>query len=72
MAIQSRDAKAAVDLNRSAVARYIQLASLFRRRIDAGDMLLLEEGHCLRDHAIAACGPRRGGWESRVEATSAA
>jgi LysR family transcriptional regulator, hydrogen peroxide-inducible genes activator len=42
------------------------------RRIDAGDMLLLEEGHCLRDHAIAACGPRRGSWESRVEATSLA
>jgi LysR family hydrogen peroxide-inducible transcriptional activator len=33
-------------------------------------MLLLEEGHCLRDHAIAACGPRRGRWPSRVEATS--
>ena len=30
------------------------------RAIDTGDMLLLEEGHCLRDHAIAACGPRRG------------
>ena len=40
------------------------------RKIDASDMLLLEEGHCLRDHAIAACGPRRGAWESRVEATS--
>jgi LysR family hydrogen peroxide-inducible transcriptional activator len=40
------------------------------RKIDTGDMLLLEEGHCLRDHAIAACGPRRGSWESRVEATS--
>src|SRR6185503_7834393 len=40
------------------------------RRIDTGDMLLLEEGHCLRDHAIAACGPRRDAWESRVEATS--
>jgi LysR family transcriptional regulator, hydrogen peroxide-inducible genes activator len=40
------------------------------RKIDPGDMLLLEEGHCLRDHAIAACGPRRGPWESRVEATS--
>ncbi len=40
------------------------------RRIDIGDLLLLEEGHCLRDHAIAACGPRRGGRESRVEATS--
>src|SRR5215471_11851220 len=33
------------------------------RRIDTDDMLLLEEGHCLRDHAIAACGPRRGRWE---------
>jgi LysR family hydrogen peroxide-inducible transcriptional activator len=40
------------------------------RRIAPGDMVLLEEGHCLRDHAIAACGPRRGSWESRVEATS--
>jgi LysR family transcriptional regulator, hydrogen peroxide-inducible genes activator len=40
------------------------------RKIDFGEMLLLEEGHCLRDHVIAACGPRRGGWESRVEATS--
>jgi LysR family hydrogen peroxide-inducible transcriptional activator len=39
-------------------------------RIDTGDMLLLEEGHCLRDHAIAACGPRHGAPESRVEATS--
>jgi LysR family transcriptional regulator, hydrogen peroxide-inducible genes activator len=40
------------------------------RRIDTGDMLLLEEGHCLRDHVIAACGPRHGNWGSRVEATS--
>ena len=40
------------------------------RRIDSGDMVLLEEGHCLRDHAIAACGRRRAGWESTVEATS--
>jgi len=40
------------------------------RRIDTGDMLLLEEGHCLRDHAIAACGKRRAPWEPRVEATS--
>jgi LysR family hydrogen peroxide-inducible transcriptional activator len=39
-------------------------------RIDAGDLLLLEEGHCLREHVIAACGPRHAGWESRVEATS--
>jgi LysR family hydrogen peroxide-inducible transcriptional activator len=40
------------------------------REIETDDMLLLEEGHCLRDHAIAACGPRRGTWEPRVEATS--
>jgi len=40
------------------------------RRLDPGDVLLLEEGHCLRDHAIAACRPRRGAWETRVEATS--
>ena len=39
-------------------------------RIDSGDMLLLEDGHCLRDHAIAACGSHRGSWESQVEATS--
>jgi LysR family transcriptional regulator, hydrogen peroxide-inducible genes activator len=40
------------------------------RKVDTGEMLLLEEGHCLRDHAITACGPRRGTWEPRVEATS--
>lgn len=40
------------------------------RKLDPGGVLLLEEGHCLRDHAIAACGPRRGPWEARVEATS--
>ncbi len=40
------------------------------RELDTDDMLLLEEGHCLRDHAIAACGPRRASWEPRVEATS--
>ena len=40
------------------------------RRLNPADVLLLEEGHCLREHAIAACGPRRGAWESKVEATS--
>jgi LysR family hydrogen peroxide-inducible transcriptional activator len=40
------------------------------RNVDPGDMVLLEEGHCLRNHAIAACGPRRGTWEPGVEATS--
>ena len=40
------------------------------RKLDTGEVLLLEEGHCLRDHAIAACGPRRGAWGAEVEATS--
>ncbi len=40
------------------------------RKLKPADVLLLEEGHCLRDHAIAACGPRRGAWHSTVEATS--
>lgn len=40
------------------------------RSIDTGDLVLLEEGHCLRDHAIAACRTRRGRSETWVEATS--
>ena len=40
------------------------------RRLDTAGIVLLEEGHCLRNHAIAACGPRRGSWEPGVEATS--
>jgi LysR family transcriptional regulator, hydrogen peroxide-inducible genes activator len=41
------------------------------KALDAGQILLLEEGHCLRDHAIAACGDRRtANAESRIEATS--
>jgi LysR family hydrogen peroxide-inducible transcriptional activator len=40
------------------------------RKLDTGDVLLLEEGHCLRDHVITACGPRRGAGEPGVEATS--
>ncbi len=40
------------------------------RKLDTGEVLLLEEGHCLRDHAISACGPRRGAWDAKVEATS--
>jgi LysR family transcriptional regulator, hydrogen peroxide-inducible genes activator len=40
------------------------------RTIDDTKILLLEEGHCLRDHAIAACGPRQGALAPRVEATS--
>jgi LysR family hydrogen peroxide-inducible transcriptional activator len=40
------------------------------RKLDPQDVLLMEEGHCLRSHAIAACGPRRGGWAPKLEATS--
>jgi LysR family transcriptional regulator, hydrogen peroxide-inducible genes activator len=44
--------------------------SVALRSIDAGRLVLLEEGHCLSDHVISACGPRRGRGEPRVEATS--
>lgn len=40
------------------------------RDIDLGRLVLLEEGHCLRDHAIAACGRRASGLSPSVEATS--
>jgi LysR family hydrogen peroxide-inducible transcriptional activator len=40
------------------------------RALRAGQILLLEEGHCLREHAIAACGTRGANPESAVEATS--
>jgi LysR family hydrogen peroxide-inducible transcriptional activator len=48
----------------------VQKKAIALGRIDTGDMVLLEEGHCLRDHAIAACGPRHRRWDSRLEATS--
>jgi LysR family hydrogen peroxide-inducible transcriptional activator len=40
------------------------------RDLRAGHIVLLEEGHCLRDHAIHACGARAANAESLVEATS--
>jgi LysR family hydrogen peroxide-inducible transcriptional activator len=40
------------------------------RDLEHGSVLLLEEGHCLRDHAIAACGARSGKTRARLEATS--
>lgn len=36
----------------------------------AGRLLLLEEGHCLRDHALYACGTSTGRSTEGVEATS--
>ena len=43
--------------------------SISVRQLKPETVLLLEEGHCLRDHAIRACGRRESG-ASMVEATS--
>ncbi|MGE3510168.1 MAG: hydrogen peroxide-inducible genes activator [Vicinamibacterales bacterium] len=40
------------------------------RGLDLGRLMLLEEGHCLRDHAITACGRRATGIAPLIEATS--
>jgi LysR family hydrogen peroxide-inducible transcriptional activator len=40
------------------------------RDLDPGRILLLEEGHCLRDHAITACGARGRSIAPEFEATS--
>jgi len=40
-------------------------------RLDVNDVILLEEGHCLREHAITACGDARDSSSSGdIEATS--
>jgi LysR family hydrogen peroxide-inducible transcriptional activator len=41
-------------------------------RLAPRDIVLLEEGHCLRDHAIVACGARGPAEAPAVEATSLA
>ena len=41
-------------------------------RLEPREIVLLEEGHCLRDHAIVACGARAPGEAPAVEATSLA
>jgi LysR family hydrogen peroxide-inducible transcriptional activator len=41
--------------------------------LEDGDLILLEDGHCLRDHALAACGlrpPRQSDAEATFAATS--
>jgi DNA-binding transcriptional MocR family regulator len=59
MSPQHTDANtAALDLNRSAVARYIQLASLFRRRIDAGQWPPKQQIPTV-DELAAECGVAR-------------
>ena len=40
------------------------------RDLEPGSVVLLEEGHCLRDHAIAACGTRGARTKALLEATS--
>ena len=40
------------------------------RDLEPGSVVLLEEGHCLRDHAIAACGARGAKAKALLEATS--
>jgi LysR family hydrogen peroxide-inducible transcriptional activator len=41
-------------------------------RLECEDLILLEDGHCLREHALAACGlaPPRAGDEAAFAATS--
>ena len=43
----------------------VPISSLARETV-----LLLEEGHCLREHAISACGTRAANAETSLEATS--
>jgi LysR family hydrogen peroxide-inducible transcriptional activator len=45
-----------------------QLKKVPVERLDGAEVMLLEEGHCLREHAIAACG--RSTAEKGIEATS--
>ncbi|HLH87949.1 MAG TPA: GntR family transcriptional regulator [Xanthobacteraceae bacterium] len=56
--MSSKASKTAVDLNRSAVARYIQLAGLFRRRIDAGEWAVDQQIPTV-DELAAECGVAR-------------
>ena len=58
MGPQPKKAKPAVDLNRSAVARYIQLVSLFRRWIDAGQWPVDQQTPTV-DELAAECGVAR-------------
>jgi len=47
-----------------------KLKSVAIERLDLADLVLLEEGHCLREHAITACGGAPDSGRSRIEATS--
>ena len=50
--------KPSIDLDRSAVSRYIQLASLFRRRIETGDWAIGQQTPTV-DDLTAECGVAR-------------
>jgi GntR family transcriptional regulator len=56
--MKSVQRKHSVDLDRSAVARYIQLAGLFRRRIDAGDWAIGQQAPTV-DDLTNECGVAR-------------
>jgi LysR family transcriptional regulator, hydrogen peroxide-inducible genes activator len=47
-----------------------KLKAVAIKRLDLAELVLLEEGHCLREHAIAACGGSPDTGRSRIEATS--
>ena len=49
-----------------------QFASIAPERLEGDELILLEDGHCLRDHALGACGlePPRGGADGAFAATS--
>jgi LysR family hydrogen peroxide-inducible transcriptional activator len=47
-----------------------KLKAVAVERLDSGGVILLEEGHCLREHAIAACGSKREAVTQGIEATS--
>jgi GntR family transcriptional regulator len=57
-ALKPRSTAPAIDLNRSAVSRYIQLATLFRRRIEQGAWKLGEQIPTV-DELSAECGVAR-------------
>jgi LysR family transcriptional regulator, hydrogen peroxide-inducible genes activator len=47
----------------------VSLARVPMQRLDLSEVILLEEGHCLREHAIEACGKAKGK-RPGIEATS--
>lgn len=44
--------------------------TIVTEEIPAGDLLLLEDGHCLREHALAACSLEGGARRGRFQGTS--